>query len=185
MEWSSWARKSCWKGSLSTVYLLILTSLDQLLLSIENVIYLFSKYNTLMRRPTVQSRPLQLEFPVISNPIIKYVHEKMEGAKRLKKWDFKICGLYYKHFTIVNDTSRVVTEWCHDLEHNSRVISYVPFFEASLSLVYDVYGINKKQSNTVIVAVHVTCNSGILRQENSNGKQSTVNKSLDGSMYPG
>ncbi len=70
---------------------------------------------------------------------------------------------------MVNDTSRVVvTEGCHDLEHNSRVISYVPFREASFSLIYDVFGINRKQRYTANVAVHVTCNSGILRQENSN-----------------
>ncbi len=42
-----------------------------------------------MRRPIVQSLPLQLEFPVISNPIIKYVHEKMEGTKRLKNVTLK------------------------------------------------------------------------------------------------
>ncbi len=33
-------------------------------------------------------------------------------------------GLYYKHITIVNDASRIIIEWCHNLEHHSRVINY-------------------------------------------------------------
>ncbi len=32
---------------------------------------------------------------------------------------------YFKHITIVNDTSRVVCEWCHNLEHYS-FINYNP-----------------------------------------------------------
>ncbi len=34
--------------------------------------------------------------------------------------------LYYKHITMVNDVSRVISKWCHNLEHHSRVINYNP-----------------------------------------------------------
>ncbi len=36
------------------------------------------------------------------------------------------CGLCYKHITIVNDASRVVREWRHNLERHSRVVNYNP-----------------------------------------------------------
>jgi hypothetical protein len=35
-------------------------------------------------------------------------------------------GLYYNHITIVNDTSRVTSELCHNLECHSRVVNYDP-----------------------------------------------------------
>ncbi len=37
-----------------------------------------------------------------------------------------ISGLYFKHVTIVNDASRVISECCHNLEHHSRVFDYDP-----------------------------------------------------------
>ncbi len=36
------------------------------------------------------------------------------------------CGLYCKHTMIINDASRVVSEWCHNLECRSWVINYYP-----------------------------------------------------------
>jgi hypothetical protein len=33
-------------------------------------------------------------------------------------------GLYYKHITIANDASRVISEWGHNLERHSRVVNY-------------------------------------------------------------
>ncbi len=35
-------------------------------------------------------------------------------------------GLHYKHIIIINDTSIVVNEWCHNLERHSRVSKYDP-----------------------------------------------------------
>jgi hypothetical protein len=35
-------------------------------------------------------------------------------------------GLCYKHFMIVNNASRVVSEWSHNLECHSRVINHDP-----------------------------------------------------------
>jgi hypothetical protein len=48
---------------LNTVDLLVLTSLDQVLLKLANIIFYFTKQATLMRRSTVLSLPLQLVFP--------------------------------------------------------------------------------------------------------------------------
>jgi hypothetical protein len=36
------------------------------------------------------------------------------------------CGMYCKHITIINDASRVTSEWCHNLEHHSKVVNYGP-----------------------------------------------------------
>jgi len=38
----------------------------------------------------------------------------------------KSSGLYYKHFKMINDASRVVSELCHYFEHYSRVVNYNP-----------------------------------------------------------
>ncbi len=54
-------------GSLSTVDLLVVTSLDQLLCGNVNIIYFFSKQDTYKRRPIVLSLPLQLVFLGIVN----------------------------------------------------------------------------------------------------------------------
>jgi hypothetical protein len=53
-----------WKGRLSTVDLLVLTSLDQLLLILPILFSFFTNKATLMRRSTVLSLPLRLVFPV-------------------------------------------------------------------------------------------------------------------------
>ncbi len=53
-----------WSGRLSTVDLLVLTSLDQLILLLKILfIFFFTKQATLMRRSTVLSLPFQLVFP--------------------------------------------------------------------------------------------------------------------------
>ncbi len=54
--------KSCRMGGLTTVDLLLLTSLDQLLF-ILNIFTFFTKQTTLMRRSTVLSLPPWLVFP--------------------------------------------------------------------------------------------------------------------------
>jgi hypothetical protein len=51
-------------GRLSTVYLLVLTSLDQLISILQTFFNLFTKQTPLMRRSTVLSLSLQLVFPV-------------------------------------------------------------------------------------------------------------------------
>ncbi len=33
------------------------------------------------------------------------------------------CGLDYKQITIVIDASKVVSEWCHNFEHNSGSVT--------------------------------------------------------------
>ncbi len=53
---------SYWRGSLSTVDLLVLTSLAQLLFQLKILIHCFSKQVTLMRGSTVLSLPPQLVF---------------------------------------------------------------------------------------------------------------------------
>jgi hypothetical protein len=35
-------------------------------------------------------------------------------------------SVYCKHITIVKDTSRLISEWGHNLEHYSKVIKYAP-----------------------------------------------------------
>jgi hypothetical protein len=56
------------EGSVSTVNLLVLTSLDQLLFILKLLFTSFTKQATLMRGATVLSLPLQLVFPGLSNP---------------------------------------------------------------------------------------------------------------------
>ncbi len=51
-----------WRGKLTTVDLLELTSLDQLLLILKTLLTFFTKQDTLMRKSTVLSFPLQLVF---------------------------------------------------------------------------------------------------------------------------
>ncbi len=58
-----YAGKPDWRGKLSTVDLLMLTSLDQLLFIIQRLLICFTKQGTLLRRSTVLSLPLQWEFP--------------------------------------------------------------------------------------------------------------------------
>ncbi len=56
-----------WKGRLSTIDLLVLTSFDQLLVLLKILFTYLTKQLTLMRRSTVLlSLPLQLEFPALS-----------------------------------------------------------------------------------------------------------------------
>ncbi len=55
-------RKSYWKGSLSTIDLLVLTSLYQLLFVLKMFFTVFTKLGTLMRRSTVLSPPSLLAF---------------------------------------------------------------------------------------------------------------------------
>ncbi len=56
-------RETLLKGWISTVDLLELTSLDQLLFILKILLTFFTKQPTLMRRSTVLSLPIQLEFP--------------------------------------------------------------------------------------------------------------------------
>ncbi len=65
--------KSYRVGRLSTVDILVLTRLDQLIFSIENIIFLFTKQATLMRRSTVQSLRPELAFPCVK--IVIYDHK--------------------------------------------------------------------------------------------------------------
>ena len=58
--------KSNWRGRLSTVDLLVLTSLDQLLLTLKVLFTFFTKQPTIMRRSTVLKLPPQLVFPASS-----------------------------------------------------------------------------------------------------------------------
>ncbi len=51
------------KGRISTVDLLVLPNLDQLLLKMQTLLTFLHKHATLMRRSTVLSLPLQLAFP--------------------------------------------------------------------------------------------------------------------------
>jgi hypothetical protein len=51
------------RGRLSTVDLLVLTSLDQLIFKLKILFAFVTKQATLMRRSTVLSLPLQIVFP--------------------------------------------------------------------------------------------------------------------------
>ncbi len=55
--------KPNWRGRLSTLDLLVRTSLDQMLLTLKILFTFVRKQATLIRRSTVGSLPLQLEFP--------------------------------------------------------------------------------------------------------------------------
>ncbi len=43
-----------------------------------------------------------------------------------------ICGMYYKNIAIVNEASRVIREWCHNLEH--KLQSSIMLLELSIVL---------------------------------------------------
>jgi len=61
-----WPGKSHWRGKLSTVDLLVLISLEQLLLLWKYYLLIFTKQATLMRRSTVLSLPPLLVFPALT-----------------------------------------------------------------------------------------------------------------------
>ncbi len=65
---------------LSAVDLLVLTRLDQILFKTENIIYLFTKQATLMRRSIALNFPLQLVFPA---PNIRLGCKSVPGTKIL------------------------------------------------------------------------------------------------------
>jgi hypothetical protein len=52
-------RNPYWKESFGAIELLVLTSLDQLVLILKKIVYIFTKQSTLMRRSSVLSLPLQ------------------------------------------------------------------------------------------------------------------------------
>jgi hypothetical protein len=60
------SRETYWRGRLSTVDLLELASLFQLLVILKTLLTFFTKQVTLVRRPTVLSLPLHLVFSVLS-----------------------------------------------------------------------------------------------------------------------
>jgi hypothetical protein len=72
------------EGRLSTADILILTSLEQLLLTFQTLFTLFTKQATLMRRSTVLSLPLQVVFPGLSyNPFSSVKHSKLDRLSLL------------------------------------------------------------------------------------------------------
>jgi hypothetical protein len=79
---TDWAGNPYWRGGLSTVDLLVLTSLDQLLFLLKILFTLFTKQATLMRRSTVPSLPFQLGFPGLSKVI--------QPSKSIKTWHWQI-----------------------------------------------------------------------------------------------
>ncbi len=54
-------------GRLSTVDLLVITSLDQLIFILKILLNFFAKQATLVRRPTVKTLPFQLGFNDLAN----------------------------------------------------------------------------------------------------------------------
>jgi hypothetical protein len=46
-----------------------------------------------------------------------------------------ISGVNYKHITIVNDGSRVISEWRHNLEHHLSILH----LDVSFTLIFNVY----------------------------------------------
>ncbi len=60
------ARDSYWRGRLSTIDLLVLTSLDQLLFLLKILFSCFTKWANLMKRSMVLSLPAQLVFPALA-----------------------------------------------------------------------------------------------------------------------
>ena len=72
LAWLVIPGKPYWRGRLSTVDLLILTSLDQLIFILKVFIGILKKQVTLMRRSNVQSHPFQLMFPGYSYNILLF-----------------------------------------------------------------------------------------------------------------
>ncbi len=67
-EWSTvLPGKPYWRGRISTIDLLVLTSLDQLLLILKILFIFFTKQASSMRRSTVLGPPLLWGFPVFTN----------------------------------------------------------------------------------------------------------------------
>ncbi len=79
-------------GRLSTVDLLVVTSLDQHLLIFLNMIYLFSKQDTLMMRSNVLSLPTQFAFPGFFD--IK-AHLNVRLRRAIWHCDFAIQNAYF------------------------------------------------------------------------------------------
>ncbi len=52
------------------------------------------------------------------------------------KWKKHSSGLYYKNIMIVNDASRVISEWCHNLKHHLRSSIMLP--EQSIMLLDNI-----------------------------------------------
>ncbi len=50
---------------------------------------------------------------------MKINEEDLESKKGWPKvWKILICGLYYKHVTIVNDASSSISKWRYNLERH-------------------------------------------------------------------
>ncbi len=94
--------KPYWKGrSLSTVDLLVLTSIDQLLLTMQTLFTFFKKRAALMRRLTVLRFPHLLGFPGLTPPlctcsikIINYNSTFMSLIPSLILWVRNILGIF-------------------------------------------------------------------------------------------
>ena len=89
--------KSYWRGRLSTVGLLVLTSLDEFLFVLKISFTFLAKQAGLMRRSTVLSLPPQLVFPGLSIPECPSVFStpsspSVSGTVQTKKW---CSGLVY------------------------------------------------------------------------------------------
>jgi hypothetical protein len=50
---------------------------------------------------------------------------------------FQFCGFYYKHIAFINDVSRVIGEWRHNLERHTSVVNYAT--RGVIAPIYNVY----------------------------------------------
>jgi hypothetical protein len=78
--------KPYWRGRLSTVDLLVLTSLNQLLFTFKIFFTLFTKQGNLTRRWTVLSFPLQLVFPDWTLKALINIQIKERTRKFIDRW---------------------------------------------------------------------------------------------------
>jgi hypothetical protein len=100
--------KSYWGERLSTLYLLVLTSLYQLVLILKILFSFFTKQATLMRRSTILNLPPQFVFIKIYAMFLTY---SFSGACRGWIWtpELRIMGHLFYHYATTAD--RVFIIW--------------------------------------------------------------------------
>ncbi len=77
-----------WRGRLSTVDLLVLTSLDRVLFILKILFNFLKKQATLTRRSTVLSLLLKLVFPALALNVVKFLTATRGGSDlHLSGWD--------------------------------------------------------------------------------------------------
>ncbi len=124
------ARNPRWRGRLSTVDLLVLTSLDQLLLMMQTLFTFFTKQATLMRNLTMLSLPLQWVFLVLSLPPSGFrglIELKVSDLAKQVFKAFRAERVVQKHFCKQNNLA--YSQFNLLVKSIIRLVKYLPLAE--------------------------------------------------------